>query len=306
MRVKILGSAAGGGFPQWNCACSNCRRIRNGTLQGFARTQAQIAISSDGQSWYLLNASPDLPKQIEAFAPLQPSARSRETPIAAIVLTSADLDQVLGLILLRESQPLRVYATRAIRKILVEHNIVFGMVKDQVAWDEIAPGGAFELRSVSGENSGIKCLPFSLAGNYPYYVGRDLAATLLPEEALMGLAISEPAGGSMVYMPAAPRIEESWIGHFERADVLLFDGTFWSDDELVRVRGGGRTARQIGHIPISGTEGSLALLAGLKRPRKIFIHVNNTNPILDEASAEYRQVREAGWEVARDGEEFEL
>ena len=306
MRVKILGSAAGGGFPQWNCACSNCRRVRNGTLQGSARTQAQIAVSSDGHSWYLLNASPDLPKQIEAFPPLQPSLHSRETPIAAIVLTSADLDQVLGVILLRESQPLRVYATRAIRKILIEHNIVFGMVKDQVAWDEIAPGCAFELRSVGGENSGINCLPFSLAGNYPYYVGRELAATLPPEEALMGLAISSATGAGIVYMPAAPRIEESWIRHFERADVLLFDGTFWSDDELVRVRGGGRTARQMGHIPISGTEGSLALLAGVKRPRKIFIHVNNTNPILDEASAEYRQVRDTGWEVAHDGEEFEL
>ena len=307
MRVKILGSAAGGGFPQWNCACPNCRRVREGSLRGSARTQAQLAISSDGHSWYLLNASPDLPRQIEAFAPLQPAARSRETPIAALVLTSADLDQVLGLILLRESQPLHVYATRGIRKILVENNIIFGMVREQITWDEIVPGREFSLSSVDGASSGICCSPFALAGNYPYYVSRELASTLPSQEALVGLQLaSSTGGGRLVYMPAAPSVDESLIERFERSDVLLLDGTFWSDDELIQVRGGGRTARQMGHIPISGPGGSLERLAALKRPRKIFIHVNNTNPILDEDSREYRCVRDSGWEVARDGEEFEL
>jgi len=269
--------------------------------------QAQIAISSDNRNWYLLNASPDLARQIEAFPALQPVARSRETPIAAIVLTSADLDQILGLVLLRESQPLRVYSTPSIRKLLVENNIIFGMLRGQTTWDEIAPGKDFELSSVDGTGSGVRCLPFPLGGKYPYYVGGGLAASLAPCEALLGLQLNaSKSGGRIVYMPAAPRVEESWMECLENCDVLLFDGTFWSDDELIQVRGGGPTARQMGHIPLSGHGGSLELLSGLKRPRKLFIHVNNTNPILDEASTEYGQVRDAGWEVAVDGMEFDL
>jgi pyrroloquinoline quinone biosynthesis protein B len=307
VRVKVLGSAAGGGFPQWNCACSNCRRIREGSLRGSARSQAQVAVSADGDSWYLLNASPDLPRQIESFPALHPARRPRETPIAAFVLTSGDLDQVLGLILLRESQPLRVYAARSIRTLLIGNNIIFGMVRDQISWDEIVPEREFELASVGGASSGIRCLPFSLAGNYPYYVSRELASSLESREALVGLELAPlKAGGKLVYMPAAPGVDGGWLERLANCDLLLFDGTFWSDDELVQVRGGSRTARQMGHIPISGPGGSLERLAGLERPRKIFIHVNNTNPILDQDSREYRCVRDSGWEVARDGEEFEL
>lgn len=307
MRVKILGSAAGGGFPQWNCACSNCRRIREGSLHGSARTQAQVAVSSDGGSWYLLNSSPDLPRQIESFPALQPAGRSRETPIGAFILTSGDLDQILGLILLRESQPLRVFATRSIRKLLIENNIIFGMVRDQISWDEMVPEREFELVSVSGARSGIRCLPFSLRGGYPYYVDRELASSLPSHEALAGLEL-KPAGQQrkLIYMPAAPAVEQGLLERMANCDLLLFDGTFWSEDELIQVRGGGRSARDMGHIPISGPGGTLERLAGLKRPRKIFIHVNNTNPILDEDSREYRCVRDAGWDVARDGEEFEL
>lgn len=276
-------------------------------MRGSARTQAQVAVSSDGESWYLLNASPDLPRQIESFPKLQPARRSRETPIAAFVLTSGDLDHILGLILLRESQPLRVYATRSIRKLLIENNIIFGMVRDQIAWDEIVPGRQFELSSVDGASSGIQCRPFPLSGNYPYYVGRELASSLVSPEALVALELdSLRPGGKLVYMPAAPGVENSWLEILANCDVLLFDGTFWSDDELIQVRSGSRTACQMGHIPISGPGGSLERLASLKRPRKIFIHVNNTNPILDEDSPEYRRVLDSGWEVARDGQEFEL
>lgn len=307
MRVKILGSAAGGGFPQWNCACSNCRRLRDGSLHGSARTQVQVAVSSDLQNWFLLSASPDLPRQIEAFAKLHPATQPRETPIAALVIPGSDLDQALGLIMLRESQPLRVYATASNRRIIMENNIMFAMLRRQIAWDELIPGREFELASVSDARSGIRCLPFALAGNYPYYVDARLASSLAPEEALVGLRL-EPAsgGGRLVYMPGVPGIEERWLKYLESSDVLLFDGTFWTDDELIRVQGGGRTARQMGHIPIAGPEGSLERLAGLKHPRKIFIHVNNTNPILDEDSPEYHHVREAGWEVAHDGWEFDL
>jgi len=306
VRVRILGSAAGGGFPQWNCACPNCRRARNGTLNGSPRTQVQVAVSADDLSWYLLSASPDLPRQIEAFSKLHPSARSRETPIAALVLPGADLDQVLGLILLRESQPLRVYASASIRRIIMENNIIFAMVRNQIVWEELTPETECELTSVDGRKSGIRCLPFALAGKYPHYVSTEMAAALPSHEALLGLRLEAPGGGTLVYMPGAPSIEAAWIEHLENCDLLLFDGTFWTDDELIRIQGSGRSARQMGHMPISGADGSLQRLANLKRPRKIFIHVNNTNPVLDEDSAEYRQVRESGWEVARDGLEFRL
>jgi pyrroloquinoline quinone biosynthesis protein B len=306
VRVKILGSAAGGGFPQWNCACSNCRGIRQGTLRSLARTQVQVAVSHDGASWFLLSASPDLPRQIESFPKLQPTSQSRETPIAAFVLPGADLDQMLGLIMLRESQPLRVYATPSIRRIIMDNNIIFAMVRNQITWDDVAPNREYELASVTGAKSGIKCLPFALTGNYPHYVDRQLAASLPPADAVLGLRLESPNGKRLVYTPGAPSVEESWLAHLETANLLLFDGTFWTDDELIRVQGAGRTALQMGHMPVSGPEGSLARLAHLKRPRKVYIHVNNTNPILDEASPEHQAVRDAGWEVAHDGMEFEL
>ncbi len=307
MRVKILGSAAGGGFPQWNCACSNCRRLREGTLHGSARTQVQVALSSNNSNWYLLSASPDLPRQIEGFPKLHPSARSRETPIAAVVLPGADLDQLLGLILHRESQPLRVYATPSIQKIIMENNIIFAMVRKQISWDDVIPGREFELVSISGTNSGIRCLPFALTGNYPHYVSQEQAASFPADQALLGLRLQHSSGGgTVVYMPGMPTIEESWLEHLENCDLLLIDGTFWTDEELIRIQGGGRTARQMGHLPVSGPGGSLEQLSRLKRPRKIYIHVNNTNPILDEDSPEYQQVRQAGSEIAQDGAEFEL
>ena len=263
MRVKILGSAAGGGFPQWNCACSNCRRLRDGTLHGSARTQVQVAVSSDNSNWYLLSASPDLPRQIEGFPKLHPSARSRETPIAALVLPGADLDQLLGLILLRESQPLRAYATPSIRKIIMENNIIFAMVKKQISWDDVIPGREFELVSVSGTNSGIQCLPFALRGNYPHYVSDEQAASFPADQALLGLRLQHSSGsGTVVYMPGTPSIEESWLQHLDTCDLLLIDGTFWTDDELIRIQGGGRTARQMGHLPVSGPGGAWSSSAG--------------------------------------------
>jgi pyrroloquinoline quinone biosynthesis protein B len=223
-----------------------------------------------------------------------------------LVLPGGDLDQILGLILLRESQPLRVYSTRSIRKIIMENNVMFAMVRDQVTWPELIPGRECELTSVSGASSGIQCLAFALAGNFPYYVNSELASSLVREEALVGLRLMTPSGSSLVYLPAAPSVEESWYPLVEGCNLLLFDGTFWTDDELIKVRGAGRTARQMGHLPISGEGGSLERLARLKRPRKIYIHINNTNPMLDEDSLEYHRVRAAGWEVAQDGLEVDL
>jgi pyrroloquinoline quinone biosynthesis protein B len=308
MRIEILGSAAGGGFPQWNCGCANCSAVRAGTFPGKARTQTQVALSQDNQSWYLLNASPDLRLQIEATPALHPRAGGRGSPVKGVVLTSADIDQVAGLLSLRELQPLRVYCTPSLRRILQEDNSVFYMlnrIPGQVTWVDIKPGESFSLASVQGEDSGLCCEPFSVSDRYPVYV-TEYSKGIVPGDATLGLMLSSSKGGRLAYCPAVPFVDDGLLRRLESADVLLFDGTFWSDDELIRVQGKGATAREMGHIPVSSPDGSLRKLAGLRRPRKIFLHVNNTNPMLNESSAEYAQVRAAGWEIAEDGWGFEL
>jgi pyrroloquinoline quinone biosynthesis protein B len=309
MLVEILGTAAGGGFPQWNCACRNCQSLRLGTFAGKPRGQLQVAVSSDGASWFLLNASPDLRTQIEANSFLHPRGSIRHSPISGVVLTSADLDQSLGILLVRELQPLQIYATASIRKILREDNSMFSMlerVADQARWNGIVPHAAFELVSTKGMRSGIQCTPVSVATRYPSYVSPKRAAELKPAEAVIGLIVQSSSGKRLGYFPAVGQVNDTLLQQLEDVDVLLFDGTFWSDDELIRLQHGGQTARQMGHIPISSPGGSLDLLSKLRRPRKMYVHINNTNPVLDETSTEYRQVREQGWEIAEDGCHLEL
>ena len=309
MHIKILGSAAGGGFPQWNCGCRHCAAVRSGSFRGKSRTQTQVAVSDDGRAWFLLNTSPDLRLQIEATPALHPRSARRDSPIHGVLLTSGDIDQIAGLLSLRELQPFRTYCTTSIRRILQEENTVFGMlnrVPGQVSWTEIGCDSSFPLLTVAGNESGLSCTAFSLGSRYPAYVSRDCAATLKADEALLGLMVASSSGKRMAYMPAVPTVDESLVRRMQDADVLLFDGTFWSDDELIRVQGSGATALEMGHIPASGADGSLRLLAGLRHPRKIFVHVNNTNPMLDESSPQYQEVRTAGWEVAEDGWSLDL
>ena len=317
MRVKVLGSAAGGGFPQWNCACPNCRAVRAGTFRGKARTQTQVAVSADARSWFLLGASPDLRAQIEATAELHPRSgtnenAARQSPIAGVVLANADIDHVLGLLLLRELQPLRVYAAPSVHRILTEDNSMFAMlqrVPGQVEWTDFVPRTTFPLLGPAGNDSGLHCRAIPLSTNYPAYVSPQRQSELALREASLGLMVESPPGKRLAYVPAVPHIDDVLLKELESLDVLLFDGTFWSDDELLRIQGGGisaQTAQQMGHVPVSSAEGSLSKLAGLRRPRKIYVHINNTNPMLNEAGPEYRQVREAGWEIAEDGWEFDL
>jgi pyrroloquinoline quinone biosynthesis protein B len=314
MRVKILGSAAGGAFPQWNCACPNCRTLRAGTFQGKPRSQTQVAISADDKSWFLLGASPDLRSQIEATPDLhpreQPSGQApRHSPIAGAILSNADVDHTLGLLLLRELQPLRVHAADSVRRILTEDNSMFAMlqrVPNQVTWTTFTPGTTFPLQTPAGEDSGIRVRALSLGTHYPAYVPARRQAELAVNEASLGLIIESPTGRRLACMPAVPQIDDALFHEFESSDVLLFDGTFWSDDELIRIQGSGQTARQMGHVPVSSPDGSLAKLAQLRRPRKIYLHINNTNPMLNESGPEYRQVRDAGWEIAEDGWQFDL
>jgi pyrroloquinoline quinone biosynthesis protein B len=308
MRVRILGSAAGGGFPQWNCGCQNCRSLRAGTFQGKSRTQAQVAVSEDGRSWFLLGASPDLRAQIESAPQLHPHEGVRQSPIAGVVLASADLDHVLGLLLLRELQPLRVYGTPSVLRILREDNSMFGMlnrVPNHVSWSEIQVGQEFELNSVDGAESSLTCQTITLGNKYPAYVNA-INAKFAPAEGLLGLIIQSKSGKKFAYMSAVPQLDPPLLSLLDTADLLLFDGTFWDDQELIRIQGSGQTAREMGHIPVGTPEGSLRNLASLHRPRKIYVHVNNTNPMLDESGPQFREVRAAGWEVAEDGWEITL
>jgi pyrroloquinoline quinone biosynthesis protein B len=311
MQVKILGSAAGGAFPQWNCACKNCRALRAGTFRGKPRTQTQVAITLDGHSWFLLGASPDLRAQIEATPELHPRDGVRQSPIAGVVLANADLDHVLGLLLLRELQPLRIHATASVRRILREDNSMFGMLHrlpNQTAWSDFESGKQFHLCNATAEDSGLRCLAWSLSTHYPGYVTSARQRQLASGEASLGFILDSQIGGSpsgprLAYLPAVPELNDALVKQLETCDVVLFDGTFWSDDELIRVQGSGQSARHMGHLPVEST---LVKLAGLRRPRKIFLHINNTNPMLDEASPQHRQARDAGWEVAEDGWQFNL
>jgi pyrroloquinoline quinone biosynthesis protein B len=303
MHVKVLGSAAGGGFPQWNCSCPNCRRLRDGKFAGTPRTQTQLAWEFAPAQWTLVNASPDLRAQIEATPELRPHHGNRHSPIGDVVLTGAEVDQVLGLLLLREFHLFRVHATASVRRILTEDNSLYGVLarfREQVCWNDIPLDRPFSAGSAR-----LEVLP--LSGSFPAFVGASRLAKCNPAEAVIGLMVSpESGGGILAFLPGAGCVSDSLLERLETCDVLLFDGTFWSDDEPSRIPGLSRTAREMGHLPISGADGSLKRLAALQRPRRIFIHINNTNPILDEESAEHRIVREAGWEVAWDGMEMTL
>src|ERR1700688_1924577 len=309
MHIRILGSAAGGGFPQWNCGCGNCVAVRRKASANPAlkpRTQAQIAVSSDAISWFLAGASPDLRLQIENTQALHPRDL-RDSPISGVVLGSADLDHILGLLLLRELQPLRVYATPSILQILRAENSMFGMlnrVDPQVVWTPMHSGALFPLLAAGREDYGIRCEAVYISGRYPKYVKTE-AAKLGSQEAGAALFFESSLGKRLAYLPAIASLSDSLLEKIQGCDLLLFDGTFWSDDELIRIQGSGETAHQMGHIPV---EESLRMLKNIniKAKRKIFIHLNNTNPMLNEASAEHKTVRAAGWEVAEDNWQLEL
>jgi pyrroloquinoline quinone biosynthesis protein B len=302
MQVKILGSAAGGGFPQWNCACANCSLIRSGKFSGKPRTQAQVAISANGVSWFLLGASPDLRTQIEANPDLHPKQGTRSTPICGVLLTCCELDHVTGLLHLRELQPFNVYATPSVISILRDQNSMFRMlnrVARQVCWEPVRPGERFQLTAPCREEGGILCRPLALSDRYPSYV---LHPEKLPaEDATLGFILTSKEGRSVGYFPVVGSITEELREHLERIDLVLFDGTFWSEDELMQVQGSAQRAHAMGHIPVGGEAGSLGQLRGIRGGRKLYIHINNTNPMLNEAGPENRAVREAGWELAEDG-----
>jgi len=310
MRVKVLGSAAGGGFPQWNCGCSNCSRLRRGVLRGRARTQAQVVVSPDAQTWFLLNASPDLRQQIAATPELAPSEGGRNTPVAAILLTSADADCVLGLLHLREFQPLRIYATESVRRALVEENSLFRTLERSappIQWVNLPLHESVQISPASGSRQleAVSCEAIPLGGDFPDYVSAALRLKLNKQEAVVGLQIVH-RGKRLCYAPSLSGRSDDWKRYVAESDLALLDGTFWTDRELIEVHGSGKTAREMGHLPLSGANGLLEQTQSVRKPRRVLIHLNNTNPVLDEESAPHRIVRDAGWEVAYDGMEFTL
>jgi pyrroloquinoline quinone biosynthesis protein B len=268
--------------------------------------------------WCLFNASPDLRSQILLDPDLQPRGGSkrpvRATPISSIVLTSADVDCIAGLLHLREFQPLHIYAPDSIIRILTEENCVFRalqQVPDQITWHRVRQAEKFRPMTTGAGEKPVKpdsdfcCQFFSAGGDFPAYVPEEHRPGLSREEAVSGVFL-ESAGRRLAFIPSVTRLDDSWLSRLESCDVLLWDGTFWSDDELFRVRGAGKTASEMGHLPIGGRKGSLAALSHLRRPRKMLIHMNNTNPILDPGSAERKEVLSAGWEIAEDRMEIEL
>jgi pyrroloquinoline quinone biosynthesis protein B len=304
MKIKVLGSAAGGGFPQWNCGCSNCNRARRGLSVFRPRTQAQVAVSAVPGEWVLLNGSPDLRQQLLHDPEFAPAENTRATPVSTVVLTSADVDSVMGLFHLREFQPLRVFATPSVLRILTEENSLFRCLErssPSVRWEPLA----LDQTAAIG---GLACKAIPLGGEYPDYVSAGLRQNLVPEEAVIGLELAQ-AEKTFLYAPSISGQSQDWKRRVNEADFALLDGTFWSDNELIDVRGTGKTAREIGHLPLSGAGGLLAQLAhspAARKTRCVLIHLNNTNPVLDESSDAHRAVRDAGLEVAYDGMEFEI
>lgn len=297
LNLKLLGTAAGGGLPQWNCSCAVCELCRTHPDRISPRLQLQAVVQDGPSRLFLLNASPDLKFQIEATPELWPrrTAGKRNTPIQGIILTSAELDQVLGLLLLREFQPLTVYATALVRQVL-ESNSFFRMlerVPNQLTWVDIVPEKSFSFGK-----SAITCTPIALADGLPFYA-REMGAKHTGE-ASIGLLL-ESDGQRVAYTPAVPEITPKLRAIYATCDAILIDGTFWGDAELSETQTGTPLARSIGHVPMSGVDGTIALLSDLPIARKVFIHINNTNPVLDPRGDEHKAVVAAGWQIAHDG-----
>jgi pyrroloquinoline quinone biosynthesis protein B len=304
MRIRLLGTAAGGGVPQWNCHCAVCRLARDGSGRVLARTQSSVAVSADGRRWFLLNASPDIRSQIESFPPLQPpSDRERGSPIEAVLVTNADLDHTLGLLLLREGEPLVVHASGNTQKSL---GVSMGSLLNAfcgVRWVE-PPVNPAPLLCRDGVASGMRYEAIELPGKAPRFIKGTVAGS---SGHVVGYRITdERTGGRLLFLPGAAALEAILAALLPKSDALLFDGTFWSEREMEE-RGVGRvSASEMGHVPVSGVGGSLKVLADLKVPHKVYTHINNTNPILIEDSVERRAVEAAGCVVGYDGMELSI
>lgn len=299
MLLRILGSAAGGGFPQWNCNCPSCRAVREARADVHSLTQSSIAVRATDGPWFLVNASPDVRQQLERLRDGQVST-IRSSPIAGVLLSDAEIDHTTGLVILRESaEPLRVYGTDTVRRALTEGFPLLPTLEGYcgVEWSVLEPNVTTTL--TLGETPSLEVEVFPLAAKPPKYMRQKAA---LDGVWVVGFTFRDrTTGGVVTYAPALAELDDKVLERFESSDCILVDGTFWRDEDLRDLGIAARTARDMGHVPLSGPGGSLERLAKLSRPRKILIHINNTNPILVAGSVERQTVEAAGITVGYDG-----
>ncbi len=311
MHIRVLGAAAGGGFPQWNCNHPNSRLARSSDASAFSRTQSSIAVSSDGERWFLFNASPDLRQQIAENSVLQPTLDDplRYSPIAGVLLTNADVDHVAGLLNLRESQPLALYATERVLGVLSD-NTIFNVLNPKfVDRRPLSLGKSEVLRDKEGVGSGIEVTPFAVPGKVALWLEDESKGPGFGSVEEDTIALHVRAKGdeaAFIYMPACAMVDDGVRERVRGARLILFDGTLWADDEMIRDDVGIKTGKRMGHMSISGPDGSLRVFEDLGVERRVFIHLNTTNPALAEDSPERGEIQAAGWEIAYDGMEIEL
>jgi pyrroloquinoline quinone biosynthesis protein B len=308
LRVVVLGAAAGGGVPQWNCGCPVCRASRSEHSE-LRSTQASIAFSSDGAHWFLVNASPDLRQQLTATPQLHPkTGQLRHSPIAGVILTNGEVDAVAGLLSMREGSPFTIYAHERVLAILKSNSIFNVLSADKVTRRPIAVDQAFELALPDGSRAGIDVLPFEVPGKGAWY----LEGTAHPAGSdgvgdTLGLRIADRASGKYFYFLAAcARVTDDLKSRLAGAPLIFFDGTVWRDDELIVAGLGNKTGQGMGHISMSGERGAIDTLAGLDIGRKVFLHINNSNPAWLPGSAERKAAEQAGWQIPSDGTEITL
>jgi pyrroloquinoline quinone biosynthesis protein B len=308
LRVVVLGAAAGGGIPQWNCGCQVCLTARTEHPE-LRSTQASIAVSADGEHWFLINASPDLRQQVIATPQLHPSAgRLRHSPIAGVILTNSEVDAVAGLLSMREGSPFTIYAHARVLAILASNSIFNVLGENNVKRRPIAVDQVFEPALPDGTPSGLEILPFEVPGKGAWYLegkahpmGGDGAGDTL------GLRIADRASGKYFYFLAAcARMTDDLRVRLAGAPLVFFDGTVWRDDELITAGLGNKTGQAMGHIAMSGDHGAIESLAGLDIGRKVFLHINNSNPALLRGSDERAAAEHAGWQIPADGTEITL
>ncbi|HEY4166245.1 MAG TPA: pyrroloquinoline quinone biosynthesis protein PqqB [Reyranella sp.] len=304
MRAVVLGAAAGGGFPQWNSNAEGCRRARSGDPGAKRRTQASLAVSGDGERWFLINASPDLREQIQAQAILHPRRGLRSSPIEGVVLTGADVDAIAGLLHMRERQAFTLYGSDRVLGVL-KANPIFNVLSDECVRRETVPlGQAFEPRHVDGSGSGLEVELFDVPGKVALYLETGSSPQELAGKAGDTVGVEIRSGGKrLVYVPGCAGMTDGLRQRLAGASTVLFDGTLWRDDEMVRAGLGPKTGQRMGHMSVSGPDGTVAAFRDIPVARKILIHINNSNPILLDDSTERRALGVEGWEVAHDGME---
>lgn len=305
LRIIVLGAAAGGGFPQWNCNARTSRGVRSGDMRAKSRTQASLAVSADGDRWLLVNASPDFRQQVAATPELWPQDAPRHSPIEAVILTSAEIDHVAGLLSMRESQRFTLHATEPVLAALETNTIFDALNVRSVQRLPLAINQEIEISGAQG-GMGLKITAFPVPGKVPLYLERQAGAQLagLPEETV-GLEISAH-GTRFHYVPGCAAMTLELRKRLRGSPLVLFDGTLWSDYELIDLGISAKSGKRMGHMSISGPDGVVAAFRDLGPGRRMLTHVNTTNPVLDEDSSERTELTQAGWEVAEDGMEITL